>query len=176
MRNFTKALAAAAIAVFAVLVSAPSWAQNFSIPTLGSNQLYSISKYSGKQIEMSSSATSGAVDFGFFADWVSVCVAGNQSPAIAPSNKILARFGASNTASTGAVLNDPTLMTISATSMTIMENGSTGAGTVKGSAMVFSSPATTGVSPACQTFPFRTRGMVFASSTNATVNVIGFSR
>lgn len=172
MRKFFKALAAA---VFAVLISGPVMAQQFDVPLINGKP-YTIGQTSGKQMELTSSATSSAVDFGFFANYVEVCLVPSQTQSVTSAMKVLGRFGTTLTASTGAPAFDPSNMTVVATSMTIFENGDTlgGYGTVKGRAMAFSSPATTNSAILCRTYPFHTRGMIFAASGNATINVNGF--
>jgi hypothetical protein len=118
----------------------------------------------GSQFNLTSAATSGAANFGFMSKYVQICLAPTGAA------KILARFGTALTSSTGIQADNP--FNVAATSATIFESGSTGI--LAGNAMVFSSTATSGA-PACHTFPFQAPGMIFVSSTSATVNVNAFA-
>lgn len=168
MNKYVKALVAASFAILPVSAFAQGFDSTQYAKTPSQTVQPGLSKTFGSQFNLTSTATSGAANWGFMSKYVQICLPPTGA------SKILARFGQALTASTGAQAADP--FQVAATSPTIFESGSTGI--LSGSAMVFSSPSTTGVpqaTPACFTYPFQTKGMIFVSSTPATVNVNAFA-
>lgn len=165
MNKYVKALVAASFAILPVSAFAQGFDSTQYAKTPSQTVQPGMTKTFGSQLSLTASATSGAANWGFWSKYVSICI-----PSTGGSSKVLARFGTALTTSTGAQAADP--FQVAATSPTIFESGSTGI--LGGQAMVFSSPAGTGYE-VCRTYPFQTKGMIFVSSTNATVNVNAFA-
>lgn len=165
MNKYVKALVAASFAILPVSAFAQGFDSTQYAKTPSQTVQPGMTKNFGTQLSLTTSATSGAANWGFWSKYVSICI-----PSVGGSSKVLARFGQALTASAGAQAADP--FQVMATSTTIFESGI--AGGLGGQAMVFSSPQSSSYE-VCRTFPFQTKGLVFATAGQATVNVNAFA-